>query len=187
VKIPWHKRFQQLFAPQQFQAAVLAGHSDSSMVQVQKQIGFTNFVMPNDPELVREAFAGELDGTTLQSDIKSFGEYVQACCSNCPCICLAAWVAGVTWHACELSQCRVPGIVCSLPAAPQYSLVSTACGCLLQTKYKTHLTCAVRRVPPLLRHAVSLMGEHNLCCLLPAKFKAPDMCSALCAASPPCS
>jgi hypothetical protein len=44
------------------------------MVQVQKQIGFTNFVMPNDPELVREAFAGELDGTTLQSDIKSFGE-----------------------------------------------------------------------------------------------------------------
>jgi hypothetical protein len=74
VKIPWHKRFQQLFAPQQFQATVLSGSSGSSVVQVDKAIGFTNFVMPNDPELVREAFAGELDGTTLQSNIKSFGE-----------------------------------------------------------------------------------------------------------------
>ncbi|WIA32262.1 hypothetical protein OEZ86_003108 [Tetradesmus obliquus] len=71
VKIPWHKRFQQLFAPQQFQATVLGG-SSSSVVQVDKAIGFTNFVMPSDPELVRDAFAGELDGTTLQSNIKSF-------------------------------------------------------------------------------------------------------------------
>lgn len=74
VKVPWHKRFQQLFAPQQFQAAVLAGRNGGSMVQVPKQIGFTNFVMPNDAELAREAFAGELYGTTLQSNIKSFCE-----------------------------------------------------------------------------------------------------------------
>jgi hypothetical protein len=87
VKVPWHKRFQQLFAPQKFQAGVLAGHSSSSMVQVQKQIGFTNFVMPNDPELVREAFAGELDGTTLQSDIKSFGGcLLQIYCSLRKCL-----------------------------------------------------------------------------------------------------
>jgi hypothetical protein len=74
VKVPWHKRFQQLFAPQQFQAAVAGGSSGSSVVRVEKQIGFTDFVMPNDPELVRQAFAGELDGTTLQSNIKSFGK-----------------------------------------------------------------------------------------------------------------
>lgn len=55
---------------------VLQG-SSTRVVQVEKQLGFTNFYMPNEPELVKEAFAGELNGTTKQAQIPSFGEWAR--------------------------------------------------------------------------------------------------------------
>lgn len=74
VKVGWHQRFKQLFSPQEFQRLVMSGAGDASVVQVAKQIGFTNFIMPKSADMVKEVFAGESTGVTRQADISSFGE-----------------------------------------------------------------------------------------------------------------
>lgn len=74
VKIAWHQRFKQLFNPQEFQRLIWSQAGDASVIQVPKQLGFTNFVMPRSPDMVKEVFAGESTGVTRQADISSFGE-----------------------------------------------------------------------------------------------------------------
>lgn len=70
----WHQRFKQLFSPQEFQRLIMSSAGDASVVQVAKQIGFTNFIMPRSPDMVKEVFAGEGNGVTRQADISSFGK-----------------------------------------------------------------------------------------------------------------
>eukprot|EP00775_Hariotina_reticulata_P013035 gene13035-13164_t len=72
VHVPWLKRFNQLFKPQQFQAELASAASGDKVIEVGKQLGFLNCYVPLDGELVKEVFSGETIGNTKQAEIPSF-------------------------------------------------------------------------------------------------------------------
>jgi hypothetical protein len=78
VKVPWRQRLDQITKPYEFQQMLLddAIRDGHRMVQIGKDIGFSDAYMPATGDAVKAVFAGEAgtDAIVKQSSIPSMGE-----------------------------------------------------------------------------------------------------------------
>lgn len=78
VKVPWHKRLEQITKPVEFQRMILddAVKQGDSMVALEKTAGFLDAYVPATGDAVKTIFGGEAgtDPIVRQSSVPSFGK-----------------------------------------------------------------------------------------------------------------